>query len=140
VIGLAYANMIWGFADVTISTNLARDLGTRIVAAIFFGGDAFNRYCPIAIFVNIPATIFATTYYELVLRDSIKRIAQGHGEHEEGEEGLVKYLTKVGTLEEEAADGRRVEQGMAGNMIRNDQYQDGSSNGYASGRKEDNIV
>jgi hypothetical protein len=38
VIGLAYANMIWGFANVTISTNLARDLGTRIVAAIFFGG------------------------------------------------------------------------------------------------------
>lgn len=38
VIGLAYAAMIWGFADITISTNLARDLGTRIVAAIFYGG------------------------------------------------------------------------------------------------------
>lgn len=38
IIGLAYANMIWGFANVTISTNLARDLGTRIVAAIFWGG------------------------------------------------------------------------------------------------------
>jgi hypothetical protein len=140
VIGLAYANMIWGFADVTISTNLARDLGTRIVAAIFFGGDAFNHYSPIAIFVNIPATIFATAYYELVLRDSIQRIAQGHGQHEEGEEGLVRHLTKVGTLEEDGAGGRRVEQGMAGNMIRNDQYQNASPNGYASERKEDNIV
>lgn len=29
--------MIMGFAGNSISTNLARDLGTRIVAAIFFG-------------------------------------------------------------------------------------------------------
>lgn len=140
MIGLAYADMIWGFANVTISTNLARDLGTRIVAAIFFGGDAFNRYAPIAILVNIPATIFATTYYELVLRDSIQRIAQGHGQHEEGEEGLARHLTKVGTLEEDGTGGRIVEQGMAGNMIRNDQYQNGSSNGYANGRKEATMV
>lgn len=139
MIGLAYANMIWGFANVTISTNLARDLGTRIVAAIFFGGDAFNRYSPIAILVNIPATIFATAYYELVLRDSIQKIAQGHGQHEEGEEGLVRHLTKVGTLEG-GTGGRTVEQGMAGNMIRNDQYQNSSSNGYANGRKETHIV
>jgi glycerol uptake facilitator-like aquaporin len=27
-IGLAYANMVWGFAGATISTNLARDLRT----------------------------------------------------------------------------------------------------------------
>jgi hypothetical protein len=53
--------MIWGFANVTISTNLARDLGTRMVAAIFYGGDAFNRYAPIAILVNIPATLFGST-------------------------------------------------------------------------------
>lgn len=78
VIGLAYANMIWGFANVTISTNLARDLGTRMVAAIFFGGDAFNRYAPIAILVNIPATIFATAVYEIIQRDSFAIIAKGH--------------------------------------------------------------
>ena len=77
VIGMAYADMIWGFASVTISTNLARDLGTRMVAAIFFGGDAFNRYAPIAVFVNIPATIFATGVYELILRDSFAIIAKG---------------------------------------------------------------
>lgn len=92
--------MIWGFADVTISTNLARDLGTRIVAAIFFGGDAFNRYAAIAILVNVPATIFATAYYELLMRDSMQKIAGGHGEHEDGEDGLVRHLTKVGTLDE----------------------------------------
>lgn len=78
MIGLAYANMVWGFADVTISTNLARDLGTRIVAAIFYGGDAFNDYSPIAILVNVPATIFATVVYEIILRDSFAIIAKGH--------------------------------------------------------------
>lgn len=45
-IGMAYAVMVWGFADVTISTNLARDLGTRIVAAIFYGGEG-ERCCPV---------------------------------------------------------------------------------------------
>lgn len=67
---MVYAAMGWGFANITISTNLARDLGTRIVAAIFFGRDAFNGYSPIAIFVNVPATIFATAIYEILLRDS----------------------------------------------------------------------
>jgi glycerol uptake facilitator-like aquaporin len=62
--------MIWGFANLTISTNLARDLGTRIVAAIFYGGDAFNDYAAIAILVNVPATIFATGVYEMIMRDS----------------------------------------------------------------------
>jgi hypothetical protein len=62
--------------------------------------DAFNRYSPIAIFVNIPATIFATAVYELLLRDSFAIIAKGHNIHAEGEEGLVRHLTKVGTLEQ----------------------------------------
>ncbi|RDW72107.1 putative channel protein [Coleophoma crateriformis] len=100
IIGLAYANMVWGFANVTISTNLARDLGTRIVAAIFYGGDAFNRYAAIAILVNIPATFFATCVYEAVQRDSFAIIAKGHGEHEDGQNGLVRHLTKTGTLEQ----------------------------------------
>lgn len=68
-IGLAYAVMVWGFAANTISTNLARDLGTRFVAAIFFGREAFNAnngYSWISILVNIPATIVATTFYELM--------------------------------------------------------------------------
>lgn len=91
--------MIWGFADVTIATNTARDFGTRIVAAIFYGGDAFNTYSAISILTNIPATIFATCVYELVLRDSFQTIAKGHNRHEEGEEGLTRHLTKVGTME-----------------------------------------
>ncbi|EXJ84599.1 hypothetical protein A1O3_05269 [Capronia epimyces CBS 606.96] len=97
-IGLAYATMVWGFAGNTISTNLARDLGTRIVAAIFFGGEAFtasSSYSWISILVNIPATIFATGYYEFLMRDSLQKIQQGHAEHKDGEEGLHRHISKV---------------------------------------------
>ena len=96
-IGLVYGTMVWGFADITISTNLARDLGTRIVAAIFFGKEAFtyHHYPWIAILVNIPATFFGTAIYECVLRDSLHKIAKGHAEHEDGEYGLQKHVTKT---------------------------------------------
>jgi hypothetical protein len=135
IIGLAYAAMIWGFAFSTISTNLARDLGTRIVAAIFYGGDAFNRYSAIAILANIPATVFATAYYELLMRDNIRAIPRGHGQHEEGEEGLKRHLTRVGTL-----DGGSI----GGNVIKGEGYRNGTAseygNGHANGRKETSIV
>lgn len=64
--------MVWGFADITISTNLARDLGTRLVALIFYGREAFTYmgYAPIAILVNIPATLFATAYCKQRALDS----------------------------------------------------------------------
>jgi len=90
--------MVWGFADITISTNLARDLGTRIVAAIFFGGEAFSykNYSWISILVNVPATLFATGYYELLMRDSLQKISGGHAVHEGGEEGLALHLTRSG--------------------------------------------
>lgn len=97
-IGIAYAAMVWGFGANTISTNLARDLGTRIVAAIFFGKEAFtasNSYSWISILVNVPATIFATGYYEFLMRDSLQKIHQGHAEHEDGEEGLQRHISRV---------------------------------------------
>lgn len=101
VIGMVYAIMVWGFADISISTNLARDLGTRIVAAIFFGGEAFSykHYSWIAILVNVPATIFATGYYEILMRDSLKKIGTGHAVHADGEEGLSRHLSKTGIME-----------------------------------------
>ena len=105
-IGLVYATMVWGFAANTISTNTARDLGTRIVAAIFFGKEAFtydNSYSWIAILVNIPATLFATGFYELVVRDSLTKIAKGHASHAEGEGGLVRHLTKTQKLEQSSS-------------------------------------
>ena len=95
VIGMAYANMIWGFANATISTNLARDLGTRMVAAIFYGGDAFNHYAPIAILVNVPATIFATAVYEVIQRDSFSIIAKGKRHRYNIQNPSVRHNTDV---------------------------------------------
>lgn len=95
VIGLAYAVMIWGFADITISTNLARDLGCRSFAAILYGGEVFSyhNYSWISILVNIPATFFATCFYELVFRDSLQKLGKGAAIHEEGDEGLRRHWT-----------------------------------------------
>lgn len=53
-----------------------------MVAAIFWGGDAFGDYAAIAILVNVPATLFATLVYEVILRDSFAIIAKGHAFHE----------------------------------------------------------
>jgi hypothetical protein len=127
-IGLAYAIMVWGFANATISTNLARDLGTRIVAAIFYGGDAFGSYAAISILVNVPATIFAVLVYEVIIRDSFAVIAKGHNVHEDGEEGLARHLTKTGTLEE----------GITSNMAKNN-YTNGNHNNQ-NGGKDDSPV
>lgn len=90
-----------GFADITISTNLARDLGCRCLAAIFFGGEVFSyhNYSWIAILVNVPATLFATAYYELLLRDSLQKLGKGAAVHEHGEEALTRHLTRQGIIE-----------------------------------------
>ena len=103
VIGTAYAAMIWGFGSQTLSTNLARDLGTRIVAAIFYGSEAFTDmgYAPIGMLVNIPATLLATAYYELWMRDSFAIIGKGHGKHREGDAGLYRHMRKSGMLDVE---------------------------------------
>jgi len=68
------------------------------LALQFFGGEAFsfnNGYSWISILVNVPATIFATGYYEFLMRDSLQKIHGGHAEHAEGEEGLTRHLSKV---------------------------------------------
>lgn len=122
------ATQIWGFADVTISTNLARDLGTRIVAAIFFGREAFSykNYSWISILVNVPATLFATGYYEMLMRDSLQKIGGGHAVHEDGEEGLALHLTKTRITMDN--DTGTMERGYA-NVV--------GSNGYGDEKIED---
>jgi hypothetical protein len=80
--------------------HLRAFISSQYELALTSSTDAFNRYSPIAIFVNIPATIFATAIYEMVLRDSFAIIAKGHNIHKDGEEGLTRHLTKVGTLEQ----------------------------------------
>jgi hypothetical protein len=92
-----------------------------MVAAIFWGSDAFTDYSAISILVNVPATIFATLVYEVLQRDSFAIIAKGHNVHEDGEEGLTRHLTKTGTLEE----------GIAGNIVRRDDYNGPYENGKA---------
>jgi hypothetical protein len=117
IIGLAFGNMVWGFANITIATNTARDLGTRIVAAIFFGGDAFQGWSAIYILGNIPAVMLGTLIYETLFRDSLQEIAKGHSMHEEGEYGLARHLTKTGTIE----------QGVAGSAVRSNEYRTAGS-------------
>ena len=104
--------MVWGFAGISISTNLARDLGTRFVAAIFFGPEAFTylNYSWISILVNIPATVFAAGYYEFLMRDSLAKIGKGHAVHEAGEEGLMKHISRAGVLEQGTTSMLRREQ------------------------------
>ena len=71
-----------------------------MVAAIFYGPTvfSFDNYSWISILVNVPATIFATAYYEFLMRDSIQRIGAGHAVHEEGDEGLVRHFTNVSSM------------------------------------------
>jgi hypothetical protein len=85
------------------------------VAAIFFGGEAFtfdHSYSWISILVNIPATLFATGFYELVVRDSLTKIAKGHAAHAEGDDGLVRHLTKTKKYE----SGPAMEHGVQGEL------------------------
>ncbi|CAK1367447.1 unnamed protein product [Cercospora beticola] len=98
MIGLGYATIVWGFGGITVGLNTARDLGPRIVAAIFYGKEAFTyyHYAWIPILVNIPATIFAVSFYEVFFRDSLQKIGKGAAFHENGEEGLALHLTKTG--------------------------------------------
>ena len=56
------------------------------------------NYSWIAILVNVPATLFATAYYEFLMRDSLSKIAGGHATHEEGEEGLHRHITRTVSL------------------------------------------
>ena len=84
-----------------------------MVAAIFYGRGAFtyHNYSWIAILVNIPATVFATGFYELLMRDSLQKIGKGHAAHEDGEEGLARHLTKSGIPR--TRDGEYFERGYA---------------------------
>ena len=70
------------------------------MAAIFFGGEAFSymNYSWIAILVNVPATLFATGYYEFLMRDSLSQIGKGHAVHEGGEEGLKRHISRTVSL------------------------------------------
>lgn len=67
-----------------------------------YGGDvfSFDNYSPISILVNVPATLFATGYYEFLLRDSMAKIGKGHAVHADGEEGLMRHISNTRFLEQ----------------------------------------
>lgn len=98
-IGFAYAVNVWGFAPISIATNTARDLGTRLMCACFYGRECFTYKDTswIYILTNIPATILAVSIYELVFRDNTRRLLGGHAKHEDGEDALVKHLSQAET-------------------------------------------
>lgn len=66
---------------------------------------SYLNYSWIAILVNVPATMFATGFYELVMRDSLQKIGKGAALHEDGEEGLALHLTRTGITLERSSRG-----------------------------------
>ncbi|KAF3072858.1 hypothetical protein TsFJ059_006911 [Trichoderma semiorbis] len=101
VIGLAYGAMAWGFGANTLTMNMARDFGPRVVAAIFYGREAFSymNYAAIGIFTSIPATLVSSAFYEFVMRDSLSVIGTGHAVHADGDEALVRHITRTTTVD-----------------------------------------
>ncbi|CAI4213852.1 unnamed protein product [Parascedosporium putredinis] len=90
VIGAAYAVIIWGSAAWASAPTWP---GTSVPVS----------YAPIAILVNIPATLLATAFYEFVLRDSMAIISQGHTTCKDGSAALYRHLHKLGLVDEEHA-------------------------------------
>ncbi|KAI8975902.1 aquaporin-like protein [Trametes punicea] len=73
LIALAYGVVIWGYAPVGVAANSARDLGGRFAALTLFGKAATGgNYAALASLTNIPATLLAGVFYELVFSDSTR--------------------------------------------------------------------
>lgn len=54
-----------------VSTNTARDLGSRFMVLTIWGrGASGGAYAAIAALANIPATFSAALFYEFILADS----------------------------------------------------------------------
>ncbi|KAI0356339.1 aquaporin-like protein [Trametes cingulata] len=73
LISLAYGVVVWGFSPIGLAANSARDLGGRFAALTLFGTAASGgKYAALAALTNIPATLLAGVFYELVLSDSTR--------------------------------------------------------------------
>jgi len=76
LIGMGYAVVIWAFAPVSLVLNTARDLGGRMVAAIFFGTAGFpSKYTALAVFTNLLGTVLGATIQVLFLADSTRPVS-----------------------------------------------------------------
>lgn len=59
--------------------------------------------------MNVPATFFATGYYEFLMRDSLQKIGKGAAVHEGGEQALWRHMTNEGIASGRASSGGRDE-------------------------------
>ncbi|KAI0264432.1 aquaporin-like protein [Gloeopeniophorella convolvens] len=97
IIGMAYAVAIWGYIPNGLSANAARDVGGRLAAITIWGTRASGgRYAAIAALTNIPATLLACVFYEVILKDSSRVITlankeylDGHAAHHEHREQQI---------------------------------------------------
>ncbi|KAL1942757.1 hypothetical protein VTO73DRAFT_4997 [Trametes versicolor] len=75
LIALAYGVVVWGYSPIGLAANSARDLGGRFAALTLFGKAASGgNYAALAALTNIPATLLAGVFYELVFSDSTRTI------------------------------------------------------------------
>ncbi|EIW63166.1 aquaporin-like protein [Trametes versicolor FP-101664 SS1] len=98
IVAFAYAVVVWGYSPVGVATNAARDVGSRLMAMTIWGMPASGgSYAAIAALTNIPATLLAAVFYEVVLADSSRVVTpahvdylSGHLAHEEHSQGIVR--------------------------------------------------
>ncbi len=100
---------------------------------ISIGAFTYHSYSWISILINVPATIFATGFYELLMRgekiraqkpmrpcadllstDSLQKIGKGHAVYEDSDDALARHLTKTGIPTSHEANGNvKIERGFA---------------------------
>lgn len=65
--------VVWGYSPIGLAANSARDLGGRFAALALFGKAASGgNYAALSALTNIPATLLAGVFYELVFNDSTR--------------------------------------------------------------------
>ncbi|KAF7792423.1 hypothetical protein EIP86_003460 [Pleurotus ostreatoroseus] len=98
IVSLSYSMAIWGYATVGLSTNTARDLGSRFMVMSIWGRAASGgSYAAIAALTNIPATLCAVIFYEVFLADSSRVITQAHVETLAGHLAHAEHREQVVT-------------------------------------------
>ncbi|KIP11551.1 hypothetical protein PHLGIDRAFT_99331 [Phlebiopsis gigantea 11061_1 CR5-6] len=79
IVAFSYGMCVWGYAVVGLSTNTARDLGTRFAMLAIYGRAASGgKYAAIAALTNIPATLLAACFHEFILADSSRVVTPAH--------------------------------------------------------------
>lgn len=105
IVSFSYSMCIWGYSPVGLSTNTARDLGTRLAVMAIWGTPAAGgSYAAIAALTNIPATLLAATFHEFFLADSSRVITPPHvdamvGHHAHAEHSGIGAPAPSSTVE-----------------------------------------